>query len=46
MNWAAAIFAVVIVAIFFWINSKFDRIIGHLEQVNETLASILEAVEK
>jgi len=43
MNWAAAIFAVVIVAIFFWINSKFDRIIG---QVNETLASILEAVEK
>ena len=46
MNWAAAIFALAIVAIFFWINSKFDRSIGQLETANETLASILEELEK
>jgi hypothetical protein len=46
MHWDAIIFAAIVVIAFFWIDSKFNRIIGQLEAANETLASILDEVQK
>jgi hypothetical protein len=46
MNWDAWILAAVLVGAYLWIEHKLTRIIGELKAVNETLASILNEVEK
>jgi hypothetical protein len=46
MNWDALIFAAICAAVAVWIELRFSRIIAELDNANETLASILDAVEK
>jgi hypothetical protein len=46
MNWDAWILSAIFVAAYFWIESRLRRIVEELETANETLASILNKVQK